>query len=243
MSVSQLARSIKASPTLKLNETAAKLREKGEPVIHLGGGEPKSKAPLDAVLNCATQLNTGEIRYAPADGLPALKKAILRYTEENYGQMLAPQNVIVSSGAKQSIMNLLYAILEPKDEVVFPAPYWVSYPEMVKLAGGVAGRGHARGRQLPALGARHRRQGGLATRRPSSSTARTTRPGSCTRADFVAEIVELLREEEPLADHGRPLQPPRLRRPEGPEPVRVREGRRARPRSSSSSRASRRCTP
>jgi aspartate aminotransferase len=137
MSVSQLARSIKASPTLKLNETAAKLREKGEPVIHLGGGEPKTKAPLDAVLNCATQLNTGEVRYAPADGLPALKKAILRYTEEHYGQMLAPQNLIVSSGAKQSIMTLLYAILEPKDEVVFPAPYWVSYPEMVKLAGGV----------------------------------------------------------------------------------------------------------
>jgi aspartate aminotransferase len=137
MSVSQLARSIKASATLKLNETAAKLREKGEPVIHLGGGEPKSKAPLDAVLNCATQLNTGEIRYAPADGLPALKKAILRYTEENYGRLLAPPNVVVSSGAKQSIMTLLYAILEPKDEVVFPAPYWVSYPEMVKLAGGV----------------------------------------------------------------------------------------------------------
>jgi len=137
MSVSQLARSIKASPTLKLNETAAKLREKGEPVIHLGGGEPKSKSPLDAVLNCAAQLNSGEIRYAPADGLPALKKAILRYTEEQYGQMLAPPNVIVSSGAKQSIMTLLYAILEPKDEVVYPAPYWVSYPEMVKLAGGV----------------------------------------------------------------------------------------------------------
>lgn len=137
MSVSQLARSIKASATLKLNETAAKLREKGEPVIHLGGGEPKSKAPLDAVLNCATQLNTGEIRYAPADGLPALKKAVLRYTEEHYGRLLAPQNVIVSSGAKQSIMTLLYAVLEPKDEVVFPAPYWVSYPEMVKLAGGV----------------------------------------------------------------------------------------------------------
>jgi aspartate aminotransferase len=137
MSVSQLARSIKASPTLKLNETAAKLREKGEPVIHLGGGEPKSKAPLDAVLNCSTQLNTGEVRYAPADGLPALKKAILRYTEENYGRLLAPQNVIVSSGAKQSIMTALYAILEPKDEVVYPAPFWVSYPEMVKLAGGV----------------------------------------------------------------------------------------------------------
>jgi aspartate aminotransferase len=137
MSVSQLARSIKASPTLKLNEAAAKLREKGEPVIHLGGGEPKSRAPLDAVLNCATQLNSGEVRYAPADGLPALKKAILRYTEENYGRLLSPLNVVASSGAKQSIMTVLYAILEPKDEVVYPAPYWVSYPEMVKLAGGV----------------------------------------------------------------------------------------------------------
>jgi len=137
MSVSQLARSIKASPTLKLNETAARLRDKGEPVIHLGGGEPKSKAPLDAVLSCSTQLNTGEVRYAPADGLPAMKKAILRYTEENYGRLLSPSNVIVSSGAKQSIMTLLYAILDAKDEVVYPAPYWVSYPEMVKLAGGV----------------------------------------------------------------------------------------------------------
>ena len=137
MSVSQLARSIKASPTLKLNETAARLREKGEPVIHLGGGEPKSKSPLDAVLNCATQLNTGEVRYAPADGLPGLKKAILRYTEEHYGRLLAPENVIVSSGAKQSIMTLLYTVLEPKDEVLYPAPYWVSYPEMAKLAGGI----------------------------------------------------------------------------------------------------------
>ncbi|HEY6552640.1 MAG TPA: aminotransferase class I/II-fold pyridoxal phosphate-dependent enzyme [Vicinamibacteria bacterium] len=137
MSVSQLARSIKASPTLKLNQIAALLREKGEPVIHLGGGEPRSKAPLDAVLGCAAQLDAGEVRYAPADGLPALKKAILRYTEEHYGRMLGPQNVIVSSGAKQSIMSFLYAILEPKDEVVYPAPYWVSYPEMVKLAGGV----------------------------------------------------------------------------------------------------------
>lgn len=137
MSISQLARSIRPSATLKLNETAARLREKGEPVIHLGGGEPKSKAPLDAVLNCASQLNTGEIRYAPPDGLPALKKAVIRYTEENYGHLVAPENVIVSSGAKQAIMNVLYSVLEPKDEVIFPSPYWVSYPEMVKLAGGI----------------------------------------------------------------------------------------------------------
>ena len=103
MSVSQLARSIKESPTLKLNETAARLRDKGEPVIHLGGGEPKSKAPIDAVVNCATQLNTGDVKYAPADGLPALKKAIIRYTEEHYNKLVGPDNIVVSSGAKQSI--------------------------------------------------------------------------------------------------------------------------------------------
>ncbi len=137
MSISQLAKSIKESPTLKLNAIAARLRDKGEPVIHLGGGEPKSKAPLDAVVNCATQLQSGDIKYAPADGLPALKKSIIRYTEDHYGRLVGPENIVVSSGAKQSIMVLLYAILEPKDEVVFPVPYWVSYPEMVRLAGGV----------------------------------------------------------------------------------------------------------
>lgn len=138
MSLSQLARSIKESATLKLNETAALLREKGEPVIHLGGGEPKSKAPIDAVINCTSLLNTGEIRYTAPDGIPALKKAIIRYTEEHYKKIVSSHNVIASGGAKQALMVLLHAILDPKEEVIFPAPYWVSYPEMVKLAGGVA---------------------------------------------------------------------------------------------------------
>jgi aspartate aminotransferase len=138
VSISQLARSIVESPTLKLNETAALLREKGEPVIHLGGGEPKSRAPIDAIINCTALLNSGEVRYAPPDGIPQLKKAIIRYTEEHYHKVISPDHVIASNGAKQSIMVALYTILEPKDEVIFPAPYWVSYPEMVKLAGGIA---------------------------------------------------------------------------------------------------------
>ncbi len=137
MSLSQLARSICESPTLKLNETAALLREKGEPVIHLGGGEPKSKAPIDAIVNCTALLHTGDIKYTPADGIPSLKKAIIRYTEEHYGRLVSPENVIASSGAKQAIMVLLHAIVDPKEEVIFPVPFWVSYPEMVKLAGGV----------------------------------------------------------------------------------------------------------
>ncbi len=137
MSLSQLAKSIVESPTLKLNETAARLRDKGEPVIHLGGGEPKSKTPIDAILACTALLNTGEIKYTPADGIPALKKAVIRYTEENYDRLITPEHVVASSGAKQSIMVALHAILDPKDEVIFPVPYWVSYPEMVKLAGGM----------------------------------------------------------------------------------------------------------
>lgn len=137
MSLSQIARSIGQSATLKLNETAAILREKGEPVIHLGGGEPKSKPPMDAIVAAAALLSSGEIRYTPADGIPALKKAIIRYTEDHYGHKVSPEHVIASGGAKQAIMVCLQAILNPQDEVVFPCPYWVSYPEMVKLCGAV----------------------------------------------------------------------------------------------------------
>ncbi|MFQ6112641.1 MAG: pyridoxal phosphate-dependent aminotransferase [bacterium] len=137
MSISQIARTISASPTLALNEKAAILREKGEPVIHLGGGEPKSRVPMDAIMAAASHLNTGEIRYAPADGIPALKKAIIQYTEEHYNRLVAPENVMASGGAKQAIMVALQAILNPQEEVIYPAPYWVSYPEMAKLCGAI----------------------------------------------------------------------------------------------------------
>ena len=137
MSLSQIARSISPSPTLALNEKAAVLRAKGDPIIHLGGGEPKSKVPMDAIMSAVQHLNTAEIRYAPADGIPALKQAIIRYTQEHYNRSVAPQNIIASSGAKQAIMVALQAILNPQEEVIFPSPYWVSYPDMIKLCGGV----------------------------------------------------------------------------------------------------------
>jgi aspartate aminotransferase len=77
------------------------------------------------------------VKYTPTDGTPSLKKAIIRYTEENYDKMVAPENVIVSAGAKQSVYNLLYTILNPQEEVIILAPYWVSYPEMVRMCYGV----------------------------------------------------------------------------------------------------------
>jgi aspartate aminotransferase len=137
MSLSKLARSIAESPTLALNEEARLLRERGEPVIHLGIGEPKNKTPINAILSSAAKLTSGEVKYTPTDGLPSLKKAIIRYTEENYNRLVAPENVIATAGAKQSLFNLLYTILNPQEEVIILAPYWVSYPEIVKMCLGI----------------------------------------------------------------------------------------------------------
>ncbi len=137
MSISQLARSIKESPTLKLNEEAMVMRDRGDPVINMGVGEPKNKAPITAVLGSAAKLRQGDVKYVPVDGTRSLKQAVIRYTEEFYGRLPAPENVIVSTGAKQSLFNVLFSILNPQDEVIILAPHWVSYPEMVKMCYGV----------------------------------------------------------------------------------------------------------
>jgi aspartate aminotransferase len=133
MKLSKLASEIVESPTFALNEEARLLRERGEPVIHFGIGEPKNKTPINAILSSAAKLTSGEVKYVPPDGTLALKKAIIRYTEENYDRLVAPENVIVTNGAKQSLFNILFSILNPQDEAVILAPYWVSYPEIIKM--------------------------------------------------------------------------------------------------------------
>lgn len=137
MSISHLASSIIESPTLRLNEEARLLRERGEAVIHLGIGEPKNKAPVTAILSSAAKLSSGDVKYTPTDGTPSLKKAILRYTEENYDRVAAPENVVVSSGAKLSLYFVMFSLLNPQDEVIILAPYWVSYPQIVKMVYGI----------------------------------------------------------------------------------------------------------
>jgi len=137
MSLSQLARAIAESPTLSLNEQARLLRERGEAVVHLGAGEPKNRAPINAILNSAARLSSGDVKYTPTEGILSLRKAILRYTEENYGRVVAPENVLVSAGAKQALYNLLFTLLNPQDEVIILAPFWVSYPEIVKMVYGI----------------------------------------------------------------------------------------------------------
>jgi aspartate aminotransferase len=137
MAVSKLARTINESPTLRLNDEARILRAKGEPVIHLGVGEPKNSAPITAILSSSARLKTGDVKYTPTDGMPSLKKAIVRYMDEHYNKLVAPENIIVSTGAKQCLYNVLFSIVDPQDEVILLAPYWVSYPEMVKMVYGV----------------------------------------------------------------------------------------------------------
>ena len=134
--ISQLAGAVQESPTLALNEKAALLKERGEAVIHLGTGEPKTKTPIDAILAAAGKLTSAEVKYTPTDGIPSLKKAIVKYTEENYGRRVAADNVMVAAGAKAALYALLVSIVDPQDEVVVLAPYWVSYPEMIKLCYG-----------------------------------------------------------------------------------------------------------
>lgn len=136
MKLSKVASEIVESPTLALNEEARLLREWGEPVINLGIGEPKNKTPIAAILSSAAKLTSGEVKYVPIDGVPSLKKAVIRYTEENYDRLVAPENILITNGAKQSLFNIIYSILNPQDEVIVIAPYWVSYPEIIKMCMG-----------------------------------------------------------------------------------------------------------
>ena len=137
MRLSKIASEIAESPTFALNEEARMLRERGEAVINLGIGEPRNKTPLSAVIASAAKLTSGEVKYVAPDGVPSLKKAVVRYTEENYDCLVMPENVIITNGAKQSLFNIFYSILNPGDEVVVLAPYWVSYNQMIKMCQGV----------------------------------------------------------------------------------------------------------
>ncbi|MBW2735570.1 MAG: aminotransferase class I/II-fold pyridoxal phosphate-dependent enzyme [Deltaproteobacteria bacterium] len=135
MPYSRIARTISESCTLKLNARVAELRRQKVPIIHLGSGEPKGKAPQQAIDESQELFFSREIRYTPASGTVELKDAIIEYTREHYQQEIERKNVIACAGAKQALMTALEALVNPEDEVAFPAPYWVSYPEMAKLCG------------------------------------------------------------------------------------------------------------
>ena len=137
MKLSNTATIIGDSPTLKLNAKVAALRKDGKPIVHLGGGEPEFPAPIAAVEALVKKAQSRKIKYSPASGTPELKKAVTKFTKDVYGVDVENKNVVISVGAKQAIYDFLLCTVNPGDEVIYPVPYWVSYPEMIKLVGGI----------------------------------------------------------------------------------------------------------
>ena len=126
---------IRPSATIAMSNLAARLRAEGADVIALSAGEPDFDTPEHVRAAAIAAIEAGQTRYTAVDGTPELKAAIAaKFVREN-GLEYAPEEIIVSAGGKQVLFNALMATLDPGDEVIIPAPYWVSYPEMVRLAG------------------------------------------------------------------------------------------------------------
>ncbi|MCU7867763.1 MAG: pyridoxal phosphate-dependent aminotransferase [Candidatus Thiodiazotropha sp. (ex Lucinoma borealis)] len=135
--LSSRVKAVKPSPTLAITARAAEMRAAGKDVIGLGAGEPDFDTP-DHIKDAAIKaINDGFTKYTAVDGTPSLKQAIIEKFQRDNGFDYAPNQILVSCGGKQSFYNLAQAILDPGDEVIIPAPYWVSYPDMSILAGGV----------------------------------------------------------------------------------------------------------
>src|SRR6218665_3800470 len=131
------AQNIAPSPTLAVDAKAKALQAAGKDVCGFGVGEPDFDTPQFVKDACVKALNEGKTKYAPTPGIPPLRKAIAEHYTARGFTGIADANVVVSPGGKMSCYLAILATISPGDEVIIPAPYWVSYPEMVKLAGGV----------------------------------------------------------------------------------------------------------
>ncbi len=125
---------VKPSPTLQITAKAKELRAQGRPIIELGVGEPDFDTPDHIKLAAIEAINNGFTKYTAVDGIPELKRAIIKKLQRDNQLNYAPNQILVSCGGKQSFYNLAQAMLDQGDEVIIPAPYWVSYPDMVLLA-------------------------------------------------------------------------------------------------------------
>ena len=135
--VSDLYAQIKPSATLAIDTKFKAMKAAGEDVVGFGAGEPDFETPDHIKAAGIEAIQKGMTRYTPASGTLELKQAIVHKLKEENGLIYEPQNIVVSNGAKHSLTNVFGAILNPGDEVIVPAPYWVSYPEMIRLSGGV----------------------------------------------------------------------------------------------------------
>ncbi len=134
LAVSQRCQRVKPSPTMAVTAMAAELRAKGRDVIDLGAGEPDFDTPEHIKEAGLAAIRDGQTKYTPVEGTAALKRAIIDKFQRENGLTYGADQIVVSSGAKQSCFNLCAAVLNPGDEAIVPAPYWVSYPDMIKLA-------------------------------------------------------------------------------------------------------------
>ena len=135
--LSQRVQAVKPSPTLAITARAAELRAAGKDVIGLGAGEPDFDTP-DHIKEAAIRaIHDGKTKYTPVDGTAELKQAVIDKFKRDNDHEYAADQILVSCGGKQSFYNLAQALLDPGDEVIIPAPYWVSYPDMTILAGGI----------------------------------------------------------------------------------------------------------
>jgi aspartate aminotransferase len=192
--LSSRVQAVKPSPTLAITARAAALRAAGKDVIGLGAGEPDFDTPEHIKEAARKAIADGRTKYTAVDGTPSLKQAIIDKFQRDNGLDFAPEQILVSCGGKQSFYNLAQAILDPGDEVIIPAPYWVSYPDMAILAGGKPVLVHAQANQrfkiTPAQlrGALNDKTRLVVINSPSNPT------GMAYSADELAALGEVLRD-------------------------------------------------
>src|SRR5580658_2542374 len=137
MDIAERMKQIAPSMTLAIDAKAKKLKEEGVDVLNFGAGEPDFNTPQVICDAAKKAIDEGHHKYTPVPGTLELRKAIGQYLDREYKVKYEPGEIVVSCGAKHSLYNIFMAIINPGDEVLIPSPYWVSYPEQIKLAGGV----------------------------------------------------------------------------------------------------------
>lgn len=137
LELSKKAKAVKPSSTLAITAKAKEMKENGIDVVGFGAGEPDFNTPENVCEAAIKAINEGFTKYTPASGTNELKQAICKKFKEFNRLDYAPNQIVISNGGKHALSNVFDAILNPGDEVIIPAPYWLSYPEMVKLSDGV----------------------------------------------------------------------------------------------------------
>ena len=174
--LSEALKALKASATVAFNTKATELKRRGVDVVAMTAGEPDFAPPEHVLAAAHEAIDRGMSKYTPAEGTAALREAVAEKFRRENGLTYTPEEISVSTGGKQVLYNGFMAVLNPGDEVVVPAPYWVSYPAQVQLAGGVTVSAQTVGWR------RSRPDGGgpAPRRRPAPRTTACSTPGTST---------------------------------------------------------------